>query len=128
MPVDFIVLDIDCNLSCPIILGRPFFRTIGVISDMKEGNIRFQFPLKKGMEHFPGKKVKLPMNLSCGLLMNLVPKMALVRSIFALFLARALNDSASWEATQFSLCFLFFSCLEINLASTFCLDVFLCFN
>ena len=60
VPVDFIVLDIDCNLSCPIILGRPFLRTIGVIIDMKEGNIRFQFPLKKVMEHFLRKKVKLP--------------------------------------------------------------------
>ena len=59
LPVDFIVLDIDCNLSCPIILGRPFHRTIGAIIDMKEGNVRFQFPLKKGMEHFPRKKVKL---------------------------------------------------------------------
>ena len=28
--VDFIVLDIDCNFSCHIILGRPFLRTIGV--------------------------------------------------------------------------------------------------
>ena len=60
VPVDFIVLDIDCNLSCPIILGRPFLRMIGAIIDMKEGNIRFQFPLKKGMEHFPRMKVKLP--------------------------------------------------------------------
>ena len=60
VPVDFIVLDIDCNLSFPIILGGPFLRTIGAIIDMKEGNIRFQFPLKKGMEHFPRKKVKLP--------------------------------------------------------------------
>ena len=39
VPVDFIVLDIDCNLSCPIIFGRPFLRTIGAIIDMKEGNI-----------------------------------------------------------------------------------------
>ena len=60
VPVDFIILDIDCNLSCPIILGRPFLRTIGAIIDMKDGNIRFQFPLKKGMEHFRIKKVKLP--------------------------------------------------------------------
>ena len=60
VPLDFIVLDIDCNLSCPIILGRPFLRTIGAIIDMKEGNIRFQFPLRKGMEHFPRKNVKLP--------------------------------------------------------------------
>ena len=58
--VDFIVLDIDCNPSCPIILGRAFLRTVGAIIDMKEGNIRFQFPLRKGMEHFPRKKVKLP--------------------------------------------------------------------
>lgn len=52
VPIDFIVLDIDCNPSCPIILGRPFLRTIGVVIDMKEGNIKFQFPLRKGMVHF----------------------------------------------------------------------------
>ena len=28
VPIDFIVTDIDCNPSCPIILGRPFLRTI----------------------------------------------------------------------------------------------------
>ena len=56
VPVDFIVLDIDYNPPCP----RPFLRTIGAIIDMKEGNIRFQFPLRKGMEHFPRKKIKLP--------------------------------------------------------------------
>ena len=60
VPVDFTVPNIDCNLSYPIILGRPFLRTIGAIIDMKEGNIRFQFPLRKCMEHFPRKKVKLP--------------------------------------------------------------------
>ena len=27
---------------------------------MKEGNIRFQFPLKKGMEHFPRNRNKVP--------------------------------------------------------------------
>ena len=58
--VDFIVLDIDCNPSCPIILVRPFLRTIGAIIDMKEGNIRFQVLLRKDMEHFPRKKIKLP--------------------------------------------------------------------
>ena len=49
VPIDFIVLDIDCNPTYPIILGRPFLRTIGAIIDMKEGNIRFQFPSRKGM-------------------------------------------------------------------------------
>ena len=52
LPVDFIVLDIDCNPSCPIILGRPFLRTVGAIIDMKEGNIRFQFPLKRAWNTF----------------------------------------------------------------------------
>jgi hypothetical protein len=41
VPVDFIFLDINCNPSFPILLGRPFLRTIGAIIDMKEGNIRF---------------------------------------------------------------------------------------
>ena len=60
VPMDFIVLDIECNPSCPIILGRPFLRTIGAIIDMKKGNIRFRFPQRKGMEHFPIKRIKPP--------------------------------------------------------------------
>ena len=60
VPIDFIVLDIDCNPSCPIILGRPFLRTIGAVIDMKEGNIKFQFPLRKGMEHFPRTRIRPP--------------------------------------------------------------------
>src|SRR3954467_2053252 len=53
VPVDFVVLDIECNASCPIILGRPFLRTAGAIIDMRDGIIRYQFPLKRGMKHFP---------------------------------------------------------------------------
>src|SRR3954471_14641750 len=48
VPVDFVVLDIECNASCPIILGRPFLRTAGAIIDMRDGIIRYQFPLKRG--------------------------------------------------------------------------------
>jgi hypothetical protein len=59
VPIDFLVLDIECNAFCPIILGRPFLRTIGAIIDMKEGTIKYQFPLKKGMEYFPRKRKKL---------------------------------------------------------------------
>ena len=44
VPVDFIVLDIDCNPTCPIILGRPFLRTIGAIIDMKEEILDSNFP------------------------------------------------------------------------------------
>ena len=60
VPVDFLVMYIECDPSCPIILGRPFLRTIGAIIDMKEGNTRFQFTLNKGREHFPRKNIKLP--------------------------------------------------------------------
>ena len=83
VPVDFIVLDIDCTLSCTIILGRPFLRTIGALIDMKEENVRFQFPLGKAWNTFQERKSNYLMNLSCELLMNQVPKMALLRSIFA---------------------------------------------
>ena len=59
VPIDFVVMNIECNASYPIVLGRPFLRTVGAIIDMKEGNIKYQFPLKKGMEHFPRKRMKL---------------------------------------------------------------------
>jgi hypothetical protein len=35
VPVDFLVMDVECNASCPIILGRPFLGTVGVIIDMR---------------------------------------------------------------------------------------------
>ena len=60
VPTDFILLDIDCNPSCPIILGRPFLCTIDAVIDMKQGNIKFQFPLRKGMEHFPRTRIRPP--------------------------------------------------------------------
>jgi hypothetical protein len=40
-------------------LGRPFIQTVGAIIDMREGTIKYQFPLKKGMKHFPRKRNKL---------------------------------------------------------------------
>src|SRR3954466_8255548 len=67
VPVDFIIMDIECEPLCPIILGRPFLCTIGAIIDMKEGKYKFQLPLKKWMEHFPRKKVKLPFESLHGL-------------------------------------------------------------
>jgi hypothetical protein len=62
VPVDFLVLDVEFNASCHIILGRPFLRTVGAIIDMKEGTIKYQLPLKKGMEHFPRTRKKLLFN------------------------------------------------------------------
>ena len=70
VPVDFIVLYIDCNPSYRIILVRPFLRTIGAIVDMKEGNIRFQFPLRKAWNIFLERKSNYLMNLLCDPLMN----------------------------------------------------------
>ena len=55
VPIDFYVLDVEYNASCPITLGRPFLITVGVIIDMKEGTIKYQLPLKKGIKHFPKK-------------------------------------------------------------------------
>jgi hypothetical protein len=52
-PVDFIIMDMGSKTSNPIILDRPFLRTTGAIIDSKEGNVKFQFPYKKCMEHFP---------------------------------------------------------------------------
>jgi hypothetical protein len=52
-------MDVECNASYPIILGRPFLRTVGAIIDMKEGTIKYQLPIKKGMEHFPRRRKKL---------------------------------------------------------------------
>ena len=28
VPVNFVVMNIECNASCPIVLGRPFLRTV----------------------------------------------------------------------------------------------------
>src|SRR3954470_13463091 len=35
VPVDFTNMDIECEHSCPIILGRPFLRTVGAVINMK---------------------------------------------------------------------------------------------
>jgi hypothetical protein len=57
VPIYFIIMYMRCNTSSPIILGWPFLRTTGAIIDSKEGNVKFQFPHKKFMEHFLSKKV-----------------------------------------------------------------------
>jgi hypothetical protein len=59
VPINFLVMDVECNASCPIILGRPFLQTVGAIINMKEDTIKYQFPLKKCMEHLPRRRKKL---------------------------------------------------------------------
>ena len=56
VPVDFVIMDMGNKTSSHIILGRHFLRTTGAIIDSKEGNVKFQFPHKKCMEHFPRKR------------------------------------------------------------------------
>jgi hypothetical protein len=41
VPIDFLVMDVECNASCLIILGRPFLQTVGAIIDMREGTIKY---------------------------------------------------------------------------------------
>jgi hypothetical protein len=59
VPIDFLVMDVECKASCPIILGRPFLRIVGAIIDMNEATIKYQFPFNKGMEYFPRRRKKL---------------------------------------------------------------------
>src|SRR3954466_6662014 len=70
-PVDFTIMDIECEPSCPIILGRPFLCTVGAIINMKEGTIKFQFSLKKGMDHSLGKRLSYLLSPSHGLVILL---------------------------------------------------------
>ena len=56
VPVDFLVIYIECDPSCPIILGRSFLRTVGAIIDMKEGIIRFQFPSRRAWNIFQERR------------------------------------------------------------------------
>ena len=60
VPVDFIVMDMGSKTSSPIISGIPFLITTGAVIDSKEENVKFQFPHKKYMEHFPRKKEMSP--------------------------------------------------------------------
>jgi hypothetical protein len=59
VPVDFIFMDMRRNTSSPIILGRPFLRITCAVIDSKEGNVKFQIPHKKCMEHFLRKKINV---------------------------------------------------------------------
>ncbi|XP_071940000.1 uncharacterized protein [Coffea arabica] len=42
IPVDFVILDMEEDISMPIILGRPFLATAGTIIDVKNGKLKFQ--------------------------------------------------------------------------------------
>jgi len=42
IPTDFVVLDMDEDNQVPILLGRPFFTTAGVVIDVKGSRIAFE--------------------------------------------------------------------------------------
>jgi len=42
IPYDFIVIDMDENFQAPLILGRPFLATAGVVIDVQAGAMSFQ--------------------------------------------------------------------------------------
>jgi hypothetical protein len=65
-------MDVECSASSPIILGRTFLRTLGAIIDMKEGIIKYQFSLKKGMEHFPRRRKNYFLTLFLEQIVNLM--------------------------------------------------------
>jgi hypothetical protein len=64
VPVDFLIMDMGNKTSSPIILGRPFLRTTCAIIDSKEENVKFWFPHKKCIEHFPSKRYTPKLKLS----------------------------------------------------------------
>jgi hypothetical protein len=55
VPDDFIIMKMGSKTSSPILL-----RTTCAIIDSKEGNVKFKFPHKKCMEHFPRKNEVAP--------------------------------------------------------------------
>src|SRR3954464_4965246 len=57
VPVDFTIMDIECEPSCPIILGCPFLRTNCAVIDMKEGNINSNSLSRKGWNTSLGKRL-----------------------------------------------------------------------
>jgi len=42
IPCDFFVMDMDENSQAPLILGRPFLATTGVLIDVQAGTLSFQ--------------------------------------------------------------------------------------
>ncbi|GAB2271406.1 hypothetical protein Dimus_038913 [Dionaea muscipula] len=42
IPIDFIVIEMEEDLEVPIILGRPFFATMGAIFDVKNDKLTFE--------------------------------------------------------------------------------------
>ena len=102
VPIDFYVLDVEYNASCPITLGRPFLRTVSAIIDMKEGTIKYHFPFKKGIEHFPMRRDKFIFSPPLKARFDVNSSSFENTCFFLLFVPnlKALKKSTCWEITQ----------------------------
>ena len=65
VPTDFVVMDIEADHIVPIILGRPFLSTVGLLIDVKEGLLTFtigeevvEFQFNKTMRNKDGEDCK----------------------------------------------------------------------
>ena len=57
--IDFVIVDMPEDIVAPIILGRPFLRTIKALINLYEGSVKLQLPLRDlFVIHFPKKKSK----------------------------------------------------------------------
>jgi hypothetical protein len=55
--IEFVIVDMPEDAIAPIILGRPFLRTVKALINLHEGNVRFEFPSQEPfVMHFPRKK------------------------------------------------------------------------
>ena len=55
--INLVIVDMPKDPIAPIILGRPFLRTIKATINVFEGNVRFDLPAKDPfVRHFPRKK------------------------------------------------------------------------
>ena len=55
--IDLVIVDMPEDPIAPIILGRPFLRTVKALINLHEGNVRFELPSRDPfVVHFPRKK------------------------------------------------------------------------
>ena len=55
--IDLVIVDMAEDPIAPIILGRPFLRTVKSLIKLHEGNVRFELPSREPfVVHFPRKK------------------------------------------------------------------------
>ena len=55
--IDFVIVDMPEDATAPIILGRPFLRTIKALINLHEGNVKLQLPCEIFLLFiFPGRR------------------------------------------------------------------------